>query len=458
MSKLKTGFICSGCGFVLQKWEGCCPNCGEWNSLKEIVKSDETFKKNVDLPVAVSLKDINLKSEERYDTGIEDLNVVFGGGVVKGSISLIGGEPGIGKSTLILQICGNFCKTKKVFYISGEENVGQIKLRANRLKIFAENLFILTEYDVEMICDVILKEKPDIVIIDSIQTVKIKGISSVSGSVVQIRECTYLLQKIAKQEEISIILVGHVNKEGSLAGPKILEHIVDVVLSFEGDSKNSFRVLRGIKNRFGSINEIAVFDMQQNGLVCVKNPSAMLISQRPKNVSGSLICSVMQGKSPLFAEIQALAIKTHFGIARRVCKGLNYNKFVMIIAVLEKSAGFLFQNLDCFINVVGGIKLENPGTDLAVALSLVASLKEIRINENMVVLGEIGLAGEIRSVAGVERTILEAKKLGFNTIMLPTSNIKKLKNLNYDIELIGVETVKAAIEKMFSISKKEKLI
>ncbi len=449
MSKLKIRFVCMNCGFSLSKWEGCCPNCGKWNSLKETLLSDEKEREIVNENVEVlPLEKIKSKTHYRYDTGFSELNNLFGGGIVKGSISLIGGNPGIGKSTLLLQICSFFAKNEKVLYVSGEENALQIRLRAKRLKINSENLLLLIEFNVDTITSVMLKERPSIVVVDSIQTTYCNKISSMSGSIAQIRECTYIFQKIAKKENITIILVGHVNKEGNFAGPKILEHIVDCVLYFEGDSKNSFRILRVVKNRFGSVNEIAIFDMKDEGLVSVVNPSAILIEERPKNVSGSCICAIMNGKRPIFVEIQALVTKTGFGLARRLTKGLDYNKLIIIIAVLEKRFGFFFQNLDCYVNVVGGFKLEDPSCDLAVCLALVAAVKNLSLDEEMVVLGEIGLAGEVRGVFDVERIILEAEKLGFKKVMLPRNNLKNLKLSDKNITLIGVENVKTAVSKI----------
>ena len=452
MSGSKLRFVCTNCGFVSLKWEGCCPGCKSWNTLEEQKSSYLKVKDVLKNSNAVkSLKEINIHNEIRYDLGCEDLNILFGGGLVKGSISLIGGDPGIGKSTLLLQVCGNLAKNVKVLYVSGEENVKQIKLRSNRLKINDEKIFILSEVDMEVIVSVILKERPEVIIIDSIQTMNLKEVGSVSGSVSQLRECTYLLQKIAKKENISIVLVGHVNKEGSIAGPKILEHIVDSVFYFEGDSKNSFRILRVVKNRFGSINEIVVFEMKEYGLDVVENPSALLIEERPKNVSGNCVCAVMQGNRPLFVEVQSLVTKTCFGLPRRLCKGLDCSRLIIIIAVLEKRVGLFFNSSDCYVNVVGGFKLDSPSCDLAVALSLVAASKNLKINEDVVVLGEIGLAGEIRSVSNLERTVLEAKKLGFNKIILPHSNLKNLKNFDINVELIGVRSVFEAVKNVFKM-------
>lgn len=450
MNKIKKKYVCKKCGFTLLKWEGCCPECGEWNSLVELLVDNSSVKLSVGEVInPTPLNEVRLKNEERFDTKIDEINLLFGGGIVKGSISLIAGDPGIGKSTLLLQICGNLCQTlDKVLYVSGEENISQIKLRADRLKINYDNLLILSETVLDRIDKVISNEKPELVIIDSIQTMSLKGVESFAGSVVQVRESTYLLQKISKTNNISIILVGHVNKEGNIAGPKILEHIVDTVLYFEGDSKNSFRILRVVKNRFGSINEISMFDMKEEGLFPMVNPCAALISERLKSMSGSFICAIMQGKRPFFVEIQSLVIKLKFGFPKRLCKGIDYNKLIIIIAVLEKRVGIFFQNVDCYVNVVGGFKLEDPICDLAVALSLVAALKDIKIEEDIIVLGEIGLGGEIRGVFGVERIIMQAEKLGFKKIMLPYFDLKNLTKINNKLELIGVKNLKDAVEKI----------
>lgn len=449
MKKIKSKFVCKNCGFVSLKWEGCCPNCLEWNTLnktdldEEFYQETKNFEKQ-DVPLK-NLNEIKEEDEIRFDTGFLELNVLFGGGIVKGSIALIGGDPGIGKSTLLLQICGSLAKNEKILYVSGEENEKQIKLRANRLKIFEPNLLILTEFNVKKIIAAILKEKPSLVVVDSIQTINYEKVASFSGSVAQIRECTYLLQKVAKKENVSVILVGHVNKEGIIAGPKVLEHIVDVVLYFEGDFNNSFRILRVVKNRFGSVNEIAVFDMKQTGLKPVVNPCAFLINDIDNNASSSFICAVMEGKRPFFVEVQSLVLKSGFGLPRRLSKGLDYNRLIIIIAVLEKRVKLFFQNVDCYVNVVGGFKLKDPACDLAVALSLVCALKNIDVLKDLIVLGEIGLAGEIRSVSGVYKTVLEAEKLGFKKVIMPYYNLTKLKNLKTKMELIGVKSVSQAV-------------
>lgn len=451
MAKNKVEFVCRECGYTSLKWTGCCPGCGNWNTFdEEMVDKIRKTKSFTDFIQPKALKEIDFDSEIRYDTGINELNVLFGGGIVKGSISLIGGDPGIGKSTLLLQICSNLAKDNKILYISGEESAKQLKLRANRLQIDNDNLFILPESDMDSVVGSIKNISPDIVMVDSIQTMNLSEISSASGSVTQVRECTYILQKIAKEQDISIILVGHVNKEGNIAGPKILEHIVDVVLYFEGESKFAFRILRVVKNRFGSTNEIAVFEMLKEGLKPVNNPSAVLLNERPSGVSGSCVCSIMEGTRPILAEVQSLVTKSGFGVPRRMCKGFDYNRMSLIIAVLEKRAGYFFGTLDCYINVVGGIKLDDPAADLAIALSLISSLRDKPLEDNLIAFGEIGLAGEIRSVAGINKIVIEAKKLGFNKIIVPSNCMKKIKKIPESVKIVPVDNIKSVMARIFN--------
>ena len=451
MAKNKVEFVCRECGYISLKWTGCCPECGNWNTFnEEVIDKFNKAKSFTNFVQPKILKEIDFDSELRYDTGIDELNILFGGGIVKGSISLIGGDPGIGKSTLLLQICSNLANNNKILYVSGEESAKQLKLRANRLKVDNDNLLILPESDMDSIVSSIKNVNPDIVMIDSIQTMNLAEISSASGSVTQVRECTYVLQKIAKEKDISIILVGHVNKEGNIAGPKILEHIVDVVLYFEGETKFAFRILRVVKNRFGSTNEIAVFEMLKEGLKPVNNPSAVLLNERPSGVSGSCVCSIMEGTRPILAEVQSLVTKSGFGMPRRMCKGFDYNRMSLIIAVLEKRAGYFFGTLDCYINVVGGIRLDDPAADLAIALSLISSLRDKPLDEKLIAFGEIGLAGEIRSVAGVDKIVIEAKKLGFNKIIIPSNCMKKIKKIPDCIEIIPANNIKSVIFRVFS--------
>ena len=362
------------------------------------------------------LREISTQDEQRYKTGSAELDRVLGGGIVKGSLVLLGGDPGIGKSTILLQICNHLGGTLKILYVSGEESRRQLKLRATRLNVDSDNLFIATETDVEIVAELIRTEKPDLVMVDSIQTMNLTELSSSPGSVTQVRECTNLLMRTAKSLEIPIIIVGHVNKDGAIAGPKVLEHIVDAVLYFEGDKQMSYRILRAVKNRYGSTNEIGVFQMSDRGLMEVENPSLMLLSGRPKNVSGTCVACAMEGTRPILAEIQGLATATGFGNPRRMSTGFDYNRMSLLLAVLEKRAGYFFSNVDAFLNVVGGLRLDEPAVDLAVAMALVSSLKDMPVYEDALAFGEIGLAGEIRSVSHAEQRIAEAQRLGLSLI------------------------------------------
>lgn len=454
MAKPKSDFVCIECGYHSPKWNGCCPNCGGWNTFEEekvISVSAPSSKKSgvfssekVSKPVLIS--DIDMDREVRYQTGITEFDRLLGGGIVKGSLILLGGDPGIGKSTLLMQICGKLAKGLEVLYVSGEESAKQLKLRADRLGVCEEDgLYILSETDMDTVASTILSQEPDIVMIDSIQTMNLEAITSSSGSITQVRECTTILQKLAKTEDIPIFLVGHVNKDGNIAGPKVLEHIVDTVLYFEGDSHFSFRILRAVKNRFGSTNEIAVFEMVKEGLKAVENPSAMLLQERPSSVSGSCVCSIMEGSRPILAEVQALVAKSGFGTPRRMCTGFDYNRMSLILAVLEKRAGYVFSALDCYVNVIGGLRLDEPGADLAIALSLVSGLRDVPIEETLLAFGEIGLAGEIRTVTGAEKRVAEAKRLGFTKIVLPRRCVESFSSIPNDVELIPVSNIRQAI-------------
>ena len=383
----------------------------------------------------------------RTDTGISELNRVLGGGIVPGSVTLLGGDPGIGKSTLLLQICEHLGKTLKILYVSGEESAHQIKLRATRLNVKSENLSILCETDAQYICEVIASEKPDIVMIDSIQTMNIAELSSSTGSITQVRETTNILMRTAKTLNIPMIIVGHVNKDGNIAGPKVLEHIVDAVLYIEGDRNFSYRILRAVKNRFGSTNEIGMFEMQDIGLTEVSNPSMMLISGKPKNTSGSCIACVMEGTRPIMAEVQSLVTPTGFGTPRRMATGIDYNRMAMLIAVLEKRAGYFIGNMDCYINIIGGLKIDEPAADLSVALAIVSSLKDYAVPEDLLAFGEIGLGGEIRAVNSCEQRIREAAKLGFRKCVIPKYNLQKIRNkLTDNIEVVGVSNIRQAFQ------------
>lgn len=452
-SKIKSVWICSECGYESLKWNGQCPACGEWNTFSEEIKDTSkqttmSYQKSGVYEKPILLNQIKNDDESRYKTGLNELDRVLGGGIVKGSLILLGGDPGIGKSTMLLQVCQNLGRSLKVLYVSGEESKRQLKLRAARLNVNSENLYIMTETDIESILEEIRQNNPDLVVIDSIQTMNHRELTSSTGSVTQVKECTNLLMRLAKELEIPIIIVGHVNKDGGIAGPKVLEHIVDAVLYFEGDKQMSYRILRGIKNRYGSTNEIGVFSMGRTGLVEVENPSLMFLSGRPKGVPGTCVACIMEGTRPIFAEVQGLAATSGFGNPRRMATGFDYNRMSLILAVLEKRAGYFFSNLDAYINVIGGIKLDEPASDLAVALALISSLKGNAIFDNAIAFGEIGLAGEIRAVAYAEERVLEAHRLGFERCVLPYYNLKSINLSSFEskINLIGVRTIKEAFD------------
>lgn len=453
MAKSKSVYVCSECGFESAKWYGKCPECGQWNTMNEelsaVSHGKSSFaKKSVSaVQQVMRLNDITGDVERRISTGIREFDRVLGGGIVIGSLVLISGDPGIGKSTILLQICEYLGKDKYVLYVSGEESASQIKLRANRLGVFTENLAVLAHTDVGSIIETIRTEKPDVVIIDSIQTMIYDECTSSAGSVTQVRECTNIFMHTAKSYGIPIFVVGHVNKDGAIAGPKVLEHIVDTVLYFEGERNYSYRILRGVKNRFGSTNEIGVFEMQQNGLQEVENPSLLMLSGRPKNTSGTCVACVMEGSRPILAEVQGLVTATGFGTPRRMSTGFDYNRMAMILAVLEKRAGYYFNNMDAYINVVGGLRLDEPSADLTVAMALVSSLKDMPVNENVIAFGEIGLAGEIRAVSNCEQRVSEANRLGFNRCIIPFHNYKGLsKVLKINVDIVPVRTIRDAFK------------
>lgn len=447
MAKLKSLFVCSQCGYESAKWYGKCPGCGEWNTMNEEIPQTavKASKRAVSLQSVMKLQDITEDVEKRISTGIKELDRVLGGGIVEGSLVLIGGDPGIGKSTILLQACQFIGKNKSILYVSGEESANQIKLRANRLGVTTSNLGILAQTDVGSIIETIRSDKPDLVIIDSIQTMILDECSSSAGSVTQVRECTNIFMRTAKSFGIPIFVVGHVNKDGAIAGPKVLEHIVDTVLYFEGERNYSYRLLRSVKNRFGSTNEIGVFEMQQDGLKEVENPSLMMLSGRPKNTSGTCVACVMEGSRPILAEVQGLVTATGFGTPRRMSTGFDYNRMAMLLAVLEKRAGYFFNSMDTYINVVGGLRLDEPAADLTVAMALVSSLKDIVINDNVIAFGEIGLAGEIRAVSCCEQRVAEAYRLGFEKCIIPFNNYKSLsKDLKINADIIPVRTIREA--------------
>ncbi|MCQ2479316.1 MAG: DNA repair protein RadA [Clostridia bacterium] len=452
-AKDKSIYVCSECGYESAKWYGQCPGCNSWNTMTEEVKTVSFSKKtgastSAKRLTAHKLTSITTDEEIRYKTGLHELDRVLGGGLVKGSLVLLSGDPGIGKSTILLQICQFIGANLKILYVSGEESANQIKLRADRLGVYTDNLEILCDSDMESICEYIKVERPNLVIIDSIQTVGIQGLSSSTGSVTQVRECTNLLMVTVKALDIPAIIVGHVNKDGNIAGPKVLEHIVDAVLYFEGEKNMSYRILRAVKNRFGSTNEIGVFEMLDTGLADVENPSMMLISGRPKNTSGSCVACVMEGSRPILAEVQSLVATTNFGNPRRMTNGFDYNRLSMLLAVLEKRGGYYFGNTDTYVNVAGGLKIDEPASDLPISIALVSSLKDVPVAEDVLAFGEVGLGGEIRAVSNCEQRIKEAARLGFKKCIIPYHNFKNLtaSAKNAKIEIIPARTIRAACD------------
>lgn len=447
MAKAKSLYVCNECGYESPKWFGKCPGCGEWNTMVEEAPTVSVSKSSSISAVSsvMSLSDITGDVEKRISTGIKEFDRVLGGGIVHGSLVLLSGDPGIGKSTILLQICEYLGKNNKILYVSGEESASQIKMRATRLGVTTDSLFILPQTNVGVIVETIKSEKPDVVIIDSIQTMVYDEISSSAGSVTQVRECTNIFMHTAKGLGIPIFVVGHVNKDGAIAGPKVLEHIVDTVLYFEGERNYSYRILRGVKNRFGSTNEIGVFEMTGEGLKEVLNPSLMMISGRPKNTAGTCVACIMEGTRPILAEVQGLVCATGFGTPRRMSTGFDYNRMSMLLAVLEKRAGYFFNNMDAYINVIGGLRLDEPAADLTVALALVSSLKDKAVGDKVLAFGEVGLAGEIRAVSCCEQRVSEAYRLGFERCIIPFHNYKALpKNLKVSLDIVPVRTIREA--------------
>ena len=446
MAKAKTVFVCSECGYETPKWLGKCPSCNSWSSFyEEKLIQDKVSGEKTKKVTPRKLHEIENVKTIREKSGFEELDRVLGGGFVKGSLILLGGEPGIGKSTLILQICEKKKKDEKVLYVSGEESAEQIKLRAERLNVKNENILFLGETDVEAIDMAIIDEQPNLVIIDSIQTMYSNELTSAPGSVSQVREITAKIMRICKERHITTIIIGHVTKDGNIAGPRVLEHMVDVVLYLEGERYFSYRVLRGVKNRFGSTNEIGMFEMQEKGMVEIDNPSSILISERDGNPAGSIIVASMEGTRPLMVELQALTTLSVFGMPRRNANGIDYNRLTLLIAVLEKKLKLPLGGQDVYLNVVGGIKLSEPAIDLGIILAACSSYKNISINSDVVAIGEVGLTGEIRSVNMIEKRIKEAEKLGFKTCIIPESNKKLLKE-NYKLDIIGVKNIIEAVK------------
>ena len=444
----KTVYFCQECGYESAKWMGQCPGCKSWNTFVEepVSFSKSASAKQIKDAEVVALKHVETDQEERIKTKIEELDRVLGGGIVPGSLLLVGGDPGIGKSTLLLQVCQRLCEDKhQVLYISGEESLKQIKLRANRMGEFTEDLLLLCETNLEIVKNVIQKRKPEVVIIDSIQTMYSEEVASAPGSVSQVRESTNVFMQLAKGLGISIFIVGHVTKEGTVAGPRVLEHMVDTVLYFEGDRHASYRILRGVKNRFGSTNEIGVFEMRQNGLVEVENPSEFMLNGKPENASGSVVACSMEGTRPILIEIQALVCSSNFGMPRRTAAGTDYNRVNLLMAVLEKRVGIHLSNYDAYVNIAGGIKMNEPAVDLGIVMAVVSSYKNQPIDEKTIVFGEVGLSGEVRAVNMPEQRVVEAKKLGFTTCIMPEVSREVVKNIK-GIKIIGVKTINEALK------------
>ena len=449
MAKVKTVFVCSDCGYESAKWLGKCPGCNSWNSFYEekLMKNTEGKMEKPKSVTPTKLNSVVGKDAVRTSTGFAELDRVLGGGLVDGSLVLLGGEPGIGKSTLILQICNKVKTDGQVLYVSGEESAEQIKLRADRLNVIKDNVLFLGETNIDIIENAILDTKPKLVIVDSIQTMYSEEITSTAGSVSQVREITARIMKMCKANGITTIIIGHVTKDGNIAGPRVLEHMVDTVLYLEGERYFSYRILRGVKNRFGSTNEIGMFEMQNEGLVEIDNPSSVLISEREDNPAGSIVVASMEGTRPLLIELQALTTPSVFGMPRRNANGIDYNRLTLLIAVLEKKAGLLLGNQDVYLNVVGGIRVNEPALDLAIILAAASSFKNISIPKDVVAIGEVGLTGEVRSINMIEKRLKEAEKLGFKTCIIPENNKKLLKD-SYKLDIIGVKNISEAMKKI----------
>ncbi|MBK7978475.1 MAG: DNA repair protein RadA [Ignavibacteriae bacterium] len=444
MSKQTIKYICTNCGFESLRWLGKCPNCEEWNSFSEEFVESKTkkSKQKVSEENIFKLSEINSQEDIRIKTNLNEFDRVLGGGLIIGSVVLIGGDPGIGKSTLVMQAASSI--KSKVLYVTGEESVKQINLRAKRLNVNEESIFILSETNLDIITSAIDKLKPEVVIIDSIQTTFKPEFDNAPGTVTQIRECTNFLMHLAKTLNFSVILIGHVTKEGFIAGPKVLEHIVDTVLQFEGEKNYSYRILRAQKNRFGNTNEIGIFEMHDNGLSEVKNPSQIFLGERNENVTGAVVTSTIEGSRPVLLEVQALVTPTNFGNPQRVTTGFDYRRLSILLAVLEKRAGLRLSTYNVFLNIAGGLKIDEPAIDLAVCAAVVSSLKNQAVKNNFVVLGEVGLGGEIRSISHIDKRIQEAEKLGFSNILIPQNNIKS-KKYKSSINIISAEELQEAI-------------
>ena len=462
MKAPKTVYTCTECDFQSPKWLGRCPSCGAWNSFEEETYTDTkvsptSLMGNASGEKAVKFHGLEIPEYMRCPTGISELDRVLGGGLVVGSAILLAGEPGIGKSTLLMQLCGHLGDESKIMYVSGEESKSQLKLRANRLGVDPSQMYVHSEVLLENILKEYESVKPDIIIIDSIQTLVTQSASSGAGSVTQVRECANKLITRIKTDGVSLIIVGHVNKEGGIAGPKVLEHMVDAVLSFEGERSQTHRIVRAIKNRFGSTNEIGVFDMTGEGLIPVDNPSAMLLEGRPEGISGSCAVCILEGTRPIIAEVQALVTPTSYPSPRRTADGIDYNRMCLILAVIEKRLGLRFSTCDVFMNVVGGMKIDDPAADAAIILALISSMKDIPVPHELIAMGEIGLAGEFRAVASAQQRVSEAKRLGFTQIAVPLSQMKRdsKKNVPLPEDVIGMRGIYDALRILAQTQKSE---
>lgn len=463
MKQPKKVYVCSECDYQSAKWMGRCPSCNAWNSFtEETYQPPEPQKENArrrnfspagEKETAVRFRDFEAPEYMRIDTGIGELNRVLGGGLVAGSAVLLAGEPGIGKSTLLMQLCGKIGDSVTILYVSGEESKGQLKLRSTRLGADGEKLYILTDVNLASITEEYDKIKPDIMIVDSIQTMYSDLSSTMQGSVTQVRECAAVLIGKAKSDGAAVIMVGHVNKEGGIAGPKVLEHMVDAVLSFEGERRQSHRIIRAIKNRYGSTNEIGVFEMTDEGLDEVENPSAMLLEGRPIGVSGSCAVCIMEGTRPLIAEIQALVTPSNLASPRRTADGIDYNRMNLLLAVLEKRLGLRFSSCDVYLNVVGGLRIDEPAADAAIVLALVSSMRDIPVPENVIAMGELGLAGEFRAVSGIEQRFSESRRLGFTTIAIPKRST--IKDIPSDVEVVRLSSMYDALRLLASMQEND---
>ena len=450
MAKAKTVFFCTSCGNETPKWQGRCPSCGAWNTLEEHIEKPTAVGKARSAPVGLSrtpqkLTQVDTDTEIRFSTGMGELDRVLGGGAVAGSLVLVGGAPGIGKSTLLLQICDSLCAGRSVLYVSGEESERQLKLRAQRLGVSPDQLYILSETRLSDVLAAVAEIKPDILIVDSIQTLYNEENDSSPGSISQVKDCTMSMMQLSKAEGLTVFVVGHINKDGNIAGPKVLEHMVDCVLYFEGDQNSSYRLLRAAKNRFGSTNEIGVFEMMDKGLVEVPNPSQMLLAGRPEGAPGTCVACVMEGTRPVLAEVQALVTKTTFNVPRRAADGFDFNRAVLLLAVAEKRAGMKLNVFDAYINVIGGLRLDEPGADLPVVLAVASSYRDQPIADDLVAIGEVGLTGEIRTVSHMNQRLGEVARLGFKKVIIPKGGAQKLE-IPDGLTVYRVKNLREAIE------------